>query len=220
MPTLILEDLRACGAVAVVRLGRADQALRAIEAVRAGGVTAIEVTLTTPGALALVETLARQGDHTVQLGVGSVLDATAARQSIEAGAQFVVSPVLSPAVIAETRRLGGLAIAGAFTPTEIHEATAAGAAIVKVFPAEVLGMGFFRAVLAPMPHLRLMPTGGVTPQNAGDWLRAGACAVGVGSALLDPQALEAGDYRRLTENARLLCQRIAEARGERGESRR
>jgi 2-dehydro-3-deoxyphosphogluconate aldolase/(4S)-4-hydroxy-2-oxoglutarate aldolase len=212
MPTPILQDLLACGAVAVLRLDHPDLALKAIDALRAGGVRAVEVTLTTPGALALVETLARREGTDLHIGVGSVLDEGAARRAIAAGAQFVVSPVFKPAIVDEARRHLCLAIPGAFTPTEIQQATEAGAEIIKVFPAEVLGMGFLRSVLAPMPHLRLMPTGGVTPANAGDWLRAGACVVGVGSALIDPHALAAGDFQRLTDNARCLCQSIAEAR--------
>jgi 2-dehydro-3-deoxyphosphogluconate aldolase/(4S)-4-hydroxy-2-oxoglutarate aldolase len=101
---------------------------------------------------------------------------------------------------------------GAFTPTEIQSAYEAGADIIKVFPADILGMAFFKAVKAPLPHLKLMPTGGVSLTNAGDWIKAGACAVGVGSALLDRQAIEDGDYARLTENARILCASLEAAR--------
>ena len=133
-----------------------------------------------------------------------IIDAETARRAVEAGAQYVVSPVFKREIIDEAHRLGVPAMPGCFTPTEILAATEAGADTVKVFPADVLGMPFFKGVLAPMPHLKLMPTGGVSLTNAGDWVRAGAVAVGVGSALLDKQAISEGDFAVLTENARTL----------------
>jgi len=140
----------------------------------------------------------------VTVGVGSVLDAETARRAVAAGARYVVSPVFKPEIVAEAHRLDVPVMPGCFTPTEILTATEAGADVVKVFPADVFGPTFFKAVLAPMPHLRMMPTGGVSLTNAGDWIRAGAVAVGVGSALLDKQAIADGDWATLTQKARTL----------------
>jgi 2-dehydro-3-deoxyphosphogluconate aldolase/(4S)-4-hydroxy-2-oxoglutarate aldolase len=208
----ILESIIASGAVAVVRMSSVDKLLRVVEAVREGGVTAIEITMTTPNALQVIEEVSRRMDDAVQVGVGSVLSAEVARQAVEAGARYVVSPIFKPEIIRAAHAQGVPAMPGAFTPTEVQLATEAGADIVKVFPADVVGMAFFKAVRAPMPHLKLMPTGGVTLTNAGDWIRAGACAVGVGSALLDRRAIEEEDYAALTENARTLRRSVEAGR--------
>ena len=206
--TLIIESC----AVAVIRMSDARRLLRVAAAVRKGGITAIEVTLTTPNALKMIEDLAREMGNDIQVGVGSVLDAGDVQDAVNAGARYVVSPVFKPDVIAEAHRLDVPAMPGCFSPTEILAATELGANIIKVFPANITGMGFFKAILAPMPHLKLMPTGGVTPTNAGDWIRAGAVAVGVGSALLDKRAIATGDYDVLTKNARTLRESVMEAR--------
>lgn len=208
----ILSSVLESGAVAVVRMADAARLVRVAEAVAEGGVTAIEVTMTTPNALAVIGDVARALGDAVAVGVGSVLDAGTARRAVDAGARYVVSPVFKPEVVAEAHRLGVPAMPGCFTPTEILAATEAGADVVKVFPADVLGVGFFRGVLAPIPHLRLMPTGGVTLTNAGDWIEAGAVAVGVGSALLDRRAVADGDYHTLTANARTLRQSVEAGR--------
>lgn len=199
------------GVVAVIRLPDASAMPHVVEALVAGGVTVIEITMTVPNALALLrETADRFGDAIV-LGVGSVLDAQGARDAIAAGAEFVVSPVMKPEIITASHAAGAPAFVGAFTPTEIQTAHEHGADIVKVFPADVLGMAFFKGVLAPMPHLKLMPTGGVTLTNAGDWRRAGACAVGAGSALLDAQAIAEGRYAVLTERAQTISESFRSA---------
>jgi 2-dehydro-3-deoxyphosphogluconate aldolase/(4S)-4-hydroxy-2-oxoglutarate aldolase len=169
--------------------------------------------MTTEGALAAVESLAREAGDALLVGVGSVLDADGARRAVEAGARFVVSPVLAPDVVRETLRQGAAAVCGAFTPTEAHAAHAAGAELVKLFPADALGPAFLRGVLAPMPFLRVMPTGGVTVQSLGGWLRAGAVAVGLGSALVDPRLVEDRAFAALTERARLVAAAVAGARG-------
>lgn len=208
----LLETILESGVIAVIRMANAEKLLRVAEAIREGGVTAIEITMTTPNALAVIETMAREMEGTVQVGVGSVLTAEVARRAIDAGARYVVSPVFKPEVIDAAHRHDALAMPGAFTPTEIQAATEAGADVVKVFPADVLGMPFFKAVKAPMPHLRIMPTGGVSLTNAGDWIRAGACAVGVGSALLDKRAIADGDFATLTENARTLRRSVEAGR--------
>jgi 2-dehydro-3-deoxyphosphogluconate aldolase/(4S)-4-hydroxy-2-oxoglutarate aldolase len=202
-------------AIAVIRLNRAtpDEAMRAVAAIHAGGVSAVEVTMTMPGALDLISRLSREMGDELLVGVGSVLDADTARRSVEAGARYVVSPVFRQAIVDETHRQGAAALPAGFTPTEILTAHEAGADIVKITPAEVLGPAFIKGVLAPMPFLRIMPTGGVTPENAGDWLRAGAVAVGLGSALVDPKLVAAGDFAALTTRARTLVATVAEARG-------
>ena len=201
------------GAVAVIRMEDAGRLIRVAEAIHRGGISAIEITMTVPNALAVIEQVAREMGDEMLLGVGSVLDAQTARQAIEAGARYVVSPIFKPEIIDCAHEHGVPAMPGAFTPTEILLAQEHGADIVKVFPADVVGMAFFKAVKAPMPHLRLMPTGGVTLTNAGDWIKAGACAVGVGGALLDKKAIAENRYDVLTENARTLCRSIAEGRG-------
>ena len=208
----VVQRIIAIGAVAVLRLRDDRSAAKAIAAAHAGGISAIEVTLTTPNALGIIESAAREWGDEVVLGVGSVLDAAAAVRAIEAGARYVVSPVFRPDVVAAARRHGVAVMPGAFSPTEIIQAHESGADLVKVSPSEVLGPAFIRGVLAPMPFLRLMPTGGVTPANAGEWIRAGALAVGVGSALIDPALVAAGDFDAITERARRLSRSVSEAR--------
>ena len=207
----IVAAVIAAGAVAVIRLGDADLAAHAIDAICAGGVRAIEITVTTPNAIALIEDASRRLGDDVVVGVGSVMDADTASRAVEAGARYVVSPVFNVDVVEAAHALGVPAMPGAFSPTEIFRAHSAGADLVKVFPAEVLGIQYFRALLAPMPFLRIMPTGGVTVQNVADWFRAGAVAVGIGSALLDPALIATGEYAQLTERARLLVAAVAEA---------
>ena len=208
----LTEELIACGAIAVVRLKRPDGALRAVEAIREGGVRAIELTMTTPGAVELIAQVRRAFGDDVLAGMGSVLDADQTRRAVEAGARYVVSPVFRRAVIDEAHRLGVPAMPAGFTPTEILDAHEAGADIVKITPAEVLGPAFIKGVLAPMPFLRLMPTGGVTTENVGEWLRAGAVAVGVGSALVDAKLVAAGEFATLTERARRMVAGVEQAR--------
>lgn len=212
---LVVQRLIELGAIAVVRLPDAAGVLRAIDAIRAGGITGVELTMTTPRALELLEEMSRTMGDEVLAGMGSVTDAESVRRAVDAGARYIVSPVFKPEVIAEAHRLGTAVMPAGFTPTEILAAHEAGADIVKVTPAEVLGVAFIKGVMAPMPFLRLMPTGGVTPENIGEWLRAGAVAAGVGSALVDPRLVAAGDFATLTARARRMVQSVAEARGAR-----
>jgi len=200
------------GAVAVLRLRDPKPAERVIDAICTGGVRAVEVTVTIPDALSVIERTANQLGDDVLLGVGSVLDADTARRAVDAGARYVVSPVFQNEVVEAAHVMGVPALPGAFSPTEILRAHQAGADVVKVFPAEVFGPAFIKGVLAPMPFLRLMPTGGVTPDNVGDWIRAGAVAVGVGSALLDPKLIASEDWATLTDRARRMAQGVADAR--------
>ncbi|HEX8243564.1 MAG TPA: bifunctional 4-hydroxy-2-oxoglutarate aldolase/2-dehydro-3-deoxy-phosphogluconate aldolase [Longimicrobium sp.] len=206
-----MRRLTALGAIAVVRLDGAEAAVKASAAVHAGGVSAIEVTMTTPGALDVIRELsARDG---VLAGAGSVLDAGAAREATAAGARYLVSPVFIPELVKIGHAADVPVLLGAFTPTEILAAHRAGADAVKVFPSDALGQAFIKGVLGPMPFLKLVPTGGVTPDNAGEWLRAGAVAVGLGSALIDAKLVAAGDFAALTERARRVMASIVAARG-------
>jgi 2-dehydro-3-deoxyphosphogluconate aldolase / (4S)-4-hydroxy-2-oxoglutarate aldolase len=211
----ILSRVLESGIIAVIRMEDPARLLRVIEAIHEGGVDIIEITMTVPGALDLIRGTARSVGSDVPIGVGSVLDADTARRAVDAGASFVVSPVYREDVVRAAHECDVPVMPGAFTPTEILDAHEAGADIVKVFPADVLGMPFFKGVLAPMPFLKLMPTGGVSLDNAGDWLKAGACAVGVGGALLDKRAIDEGRYDVLTANAQRLRASFQSARNTR-----
>jgi 2-dehydro-3-deoxyphosphogluconate aldolase/(4S)-4-hydroxy-2-oxoglutarate aldolase len=209
----IAQEIEAHGVVAVIRL-RDPARLRAlIEALASGGVRALEVTMTVPGAVGLIRDLAAALPAGFLLGAGTVTDTDTARAVIDAGARFVVGPVFRREIIRACHERDVAAIPGCFSPTEILEAHEAGADIVKLFPATMLGPQFIKDVRAPLPALRLMPTGGVSIDNAGDWIRAGAVAVGIGSALVDAAAIERNDFAPITENARKVVANVAAARG-------
>ncbi|MDT0630899.1 bifunctional 4-hydroxy-2-oxoglutarate aldolase/2-dehydro-3-deoxy-phosphogluconate aldolase [Rubrivirga sp. S365] len=191
-------------AVAVVRTDEPEKLVQIAQALQVGGVVCFEVTMTVPNAIEGIRAVTEAMSGSVLVGAGSVTDAETARAAIEAGARYVVSPVFRREVIEAAHDLDAAAMPGCFTPTEIYEATEAGADVAKVFPAGALGPGFIRGVLAPLPHLKLMPTGGVSLDNASEWLRAGAVAVGAGSALVETDAVAAGDWARLTANAKRL----------------
>ena len=187
--------------------------LRAVvDALAEGGVRAIEVTMTVPNAVGLIRELAPSLPSTILLGAGTVVDAQTAGAVIDAGARYVVSPVFRPEVIAECHKRGVAAAPGCFTPTEILNAHDLGADVVKVFPATALGPQFIKDVRAPLPQLKLMPTGGVSLDNAGDWIRAGAIAVGAGSALVDAKAIDEGRLDAIAANARRIVASVAAAR--------
>lgn len=205
---LILNKLLKLKAVAVVRMSNSEKLKKVVEAIHKGGVSAIEITMTTPNALKVIEDLSRTMGDEILVGVGSVLNPETAVDAINAGSKFVVSPILKADVIKKVHEYNLPVMPGAFTPTEIQTAFELGADIIKVFPADVVGMAFFKGVLAPMPHLKLMPTGGVTLENAGDWIKAGASAVGIGTALLDKKSIEEENYSQLTNNAKLFCENI------------
>lgn len=207
-----VEAIQHSGVVAVIRMKDAAKLRAVVDAIAEGGVRAIEVTMTVPGAIELIRTLARSLPADILLGAGTVIDANTARAVIDAGARYVVSPVFRRDVIAACHERDAAAAPGCFTPTEILEAHDYGADVVKVFPATALGPQFIRDVRAPLPQVKLMPTGGVSLDNAGDWIRAGAVAVGVGSALLDGKAIEEGRYDVLTNNARRIVASVASAR--------
>ena len=208
-----LDPLLESGVIAVARLPAAAGLRAAARALVAGGVGALEITLTTPGAIEALGDLASDRDLAACLiGAGTVLDESAAREVIDAGARFVVSPTLTPAVIRVCRDRDIPCMPGAFTPTEILAAWRAGASLVKVFPAAAVGPGYARDILAPMPFLRVVPSGGVSLENAGEWIRAGAAAVSVGGALLSAALLRSESGAELTRRARALVERVAEAR--------
>jgi 2-dehydro-3-deoxyphosphogluconate aldolase/(4S)-4-hydroxy-2-oxoglutarate aldolase len=204
----VVHAIEANRVVAVIRMKEPEK-LRAVAAALAdGGVRALEVTMTVPRAIDLIAELAPTLPEGFLLGAGTVLDAETARLAILAGAQFVVSPVFRPEVVATCHRYDVAAMPGCFTPTEILAAWEAGADVVKVFPATALGPGFFKDLRGPLPQVKLMPTGGVTLDNAADWIAAGAVAVGVGTALLDAKAIAAGDYAAIAANARRIVANV------------
>jgi 2-dehydro-3-deoxyphosphogluconate aldolase/(4S)-4-hydroxy-2-oxoglutarate aldolase len=208
----IVRQIEQLGVVAVIRL-RDPGKLRAVaDALIAGGVKALEVTMTVPGAVDLIRGLAPTLPDGFLLGAGTVLNASIAHAVIGAGAQFVISPVFRREMIAACHEHDVPALPGCFTPTEILEAHDAGADIVKVFPATALGPQYIKDVRAPLPQLKLMPTGGVSPENAGEWIRAGAVAVAAGSQVLDSKAIESGRFDVITENARRIVANVARAR--------
>ena len=209
----IAADLERAGVVAVIRIKDPDKVQAVVDAIAQGGVRAIEVTMTVPGAVKLIETLAPRMPKGFLFGAGTVVDAATAAQVINAGAQFVVSPVFRRSLIAACHARGVPVTPGCFTPTEILDAWDAGADLVKVFPATALGPGYIKDVRAPLPQVKLMPTGGVTVENAGEWIKAGAAAVGVGTALLDTKAIEAGDYGVLRAKAEQIVANVRSARG-------
>jgi 2-dehydro-3-deoxyphosphogluconate aldolase/(4S)-4-hydroxy-2-oxoglutarate aldolase len=200
------------GVVAVIRMKDPAKLRTVVDALALGGVRALEVTMTVPNAVALIRELAPALPDGFLLGAGTVTDAATAHAVIDAGARFVVGPVFRPEVIAACHERDVPAMPGCFSPTEILAAHDCGADIVKVFPATMLGPQFFKDVRAPLPQVKLMPTGGVTLDNAGDWIRAGAVAVGVGSALVDTKAIDAGRFEVITANARRVVESVAGAR--------
>jgi 2-dehydro-3-deoxyphosphogluconate aldolase / (4S)-4-hydroxy-2-oxoglutarate aldolase len=208
----IVSAIEAVGVVAVVRLDDAAAGAEVARALAEGGVTAIEVTMTVPNAVRLIADLSALLGDGVLVGAGTVLDAATAREVIQAGARFVVSPVFRPAVIEACHSQEVPVMPGCFTPTEILSAWDSGADVIKVFPATVLGPTFFKDVRGPLPHVKLMPTGGVTRSNAGDWIRAGAVAIGVGTALVDKQAVAARRFDTIRDNAAHFVAAVRDAR--------
>lgn len=207
-----INTISECGVVAVIRVQRNDQLLDITRALVKGGVTVIEVTMSTPKAIHGIETLVDILGKKAIIGVGTILDAATGAAAIAAGAEFVVSPVLNTNIIETTRKLGKVAIPGAFTPSEIFTAWSAGADIVKVFPANTMGPQYLKDLLAPMPFLRMIPTGGVTVKNAAEWIKAGAIAVGAGSSLVGKDLMMRGDWDGITAQARKFVNAVIAAR--------
>jgi 2-dehydro-3-deoxyphosphogluconate aldolase/(4S)-4-hydroxy-2-oxoglutarate aldolase len=208
----IVKSLIDCGAIAVIRLADPDKLIKVAQSIYEGGVLGIEITMTVPDAINVIKKASAELGNYMNIGVGTVLDAVTAQKAIDAGAKYVVSPVFKQEIIDAAHKNNIPVMPGALTPTEAQTAFEAGADIIKIFPADVVGMAFFKGILAPMPYLKLMPTGGVSLTNAGEWLKAGACAVGVGSALLDKKAISSGNYQVLTDNAKILMESIRKAK--------
>lgn len=200
----IESHLRAHGIIAIVRAARGGgQLVRVVEAIAAGGVRAVEVTLNTPGALQAIEAASdRLAESGVCIGAGSVLDAESCRLAILAGAQYIVCPITSEAVIRMAHRYGKPCIPGALTPNEIFHAWELGGDLIKVFPTDQGGPAYIKAVRAPMKQIPLVPTGGVRVENMAEFVAAGAAAVGVGGSLVNDVLVDAEDYPAITENAR------------------
>lgn len=204
----VLSTIEKYKAVAVIRLPEPDMVDPVLEALYEGGVRVAEITMTVPNAISLIKKAVAKSPDDFIMGVGSVTDAKMTEQAVEAGAKYVVSPIMKKEIIDKANELDVPVMPGAFTPTEIQQAWEWGADIVKVFPADIVGMDFIKAVKAPLPHLKLMPTGGVTLTNGGEWIKAGACAVGIGSALLNKEAIKRGDYDTIRNNAEILMSNL------------
>ncbi|CAN5484792.1 bifunctional 4-hydroxy-2-oxoglutarate aldolase/2-dehydro-3-deoxy-phosphogluconate aldolase [soil metagenome] len=209
----IINQIRETGIVPVIRAASEDEARKLIEAILAGGISIFEVTMTVPNAVSLIKSLVADfGDQAI-IGAGTVLDTEMAQNCLAAGAKFVVSPTLNLSVIETCRREKVAVFPGALTPTEIVAAWQAGADAVKIFPANAVGgASYLKAIKAPLPNIELMPTGGVTLATIGDFIRAGAIAVGVGSDLADTKAISAGEAEKVTQTARLYLEAVREAR--------
>ncbi len=211
-----LGSMKAGGVVAVLRADRPDALVEVAQAIGKGGIGAVEITMTTPGALNVIGECANRLGGEFLLGAGTVLDPETARAAILAGAEYIVTPTLNPDVITLCRRYDKIVIPGALTPTEILTAWECGADIVKVFPATAVGPRYFKDVKGPLPQIELMPTGGVDLENAGDFIRAGACAIAVGGNLVDKAAVAAGDWQVLTDTAMKYVDAVRAARQDGG----
>jgi 2-dehydro-3-deoxyphosphogluconate aldolase/(4S)-4-hydroxy-2-oxoglutarate aldolase len=198
--------------VAVVRAACGEQLVDVAEALAAGGIEAVEITFTVPQAHRVIEKVAAQLGGRILLGAGTVLDAETARIALLSGAEFVVSPTLDLRVIEVCRRYGKLVMPGAFSPTEVLAAWQAGADIVKVFPCDVLGPAYLKALAGPLPQIRLMPTGGVNLETIGAFLQAGAFALGVGGALVDAKLVEAGNLTEIQARAKRFADAVRQLR--------
>jgi 2-dehydro-3-deoxyphosphogluconate aldolase/(4S)-4-hydroxy-2-oxoglutarate aldolase len=200
------------GIVAVIRANSGDLLVDVAQALLAGGVAAMEITFTVPNAIRVLERVADKLSGRVLLGAGTVLDPETARTALLAGAEFIVSPTLNLDVVRLCRRYDKLVMPGALTPTEVLTAWEAGADIVKIFPSEITGPQYLKALHGPLPQIRLMPTGGVTLETAADFLRAGACTLGVGGSLVEKKAVESGDMARIETLARQFVETVQQTR--------
>jgi 2-dehydro-3-deoxyphosphogluconate aldolase/(4S)-4-hydroxy-2-oxoglutarate aldolase len=208
-----IRRIRESGLVAIVRAPSADEALSTVEAIHAGGVSVIEVTMTVPGAIGVLEKLAAKLGGKVLLGAGTVLDPETARACILAGAEFLVSPNLNPKVIELTRRYSKVSVPAGLTPTEVVTAWEAGADFVKIFPCSAMGgADYIKALKAPLPQVEMVPTGGVSLDNCGTFFKAGAAAVAVGGELVDKKAVAEKRWDAITQLARKFADAVKAAR--------
>jgi 2-dehydro-3-deoxyphosphogluconate aldolase/(4S)-4-hydroxy-2-oxoglutarate aldolase len=210
----VLQRIKKLGVLPVVRASSGEEALALVAALRAGGIDVIELTMTVPGAVEIVRELVKTAPGCV-VGAGTVLDAETARACLLAGARFVVSPIVDEPTIALCRTYGAPVMAGALTPTEVVRAWRAGSDLVKVFPCGAVGgASYLKALKAPLPQIELIPTGGVSLETAGDFIAAGASAVGAGADLVDPKRIRAGEAAWITDRAGKYLAAVAKARGQ------
>jgi 2-dehydro-3-deoxyphosphogluconate aldolase / (4S)-4-hydroxy-2-oxoglutarate aldolase len=209
----ILKRVLDGGVVAVVRAESGESLVKVVRALAEGGVTAAEITFTVPDAIDVIRQVRREVGDAVALGAGTVLDPETARAALLAGAEYIVSPTVNVEVIRLCRRYDKAVMPGAFTPTEVLTAWEAGADIVKVFPADVGGPAYLKALRGPLPQVRVMPTGGVDLDTAEAFLKAGACCLGIGGSLVDPKAVAAGDFARIRDLAAQYSAIVRRSRG-------
>ncbi len=210
----VLAALREGGIVPVIRADSADTALRIVDALVAGGIRTLEITMTVPDAIGAIKAVADRFGSSVLLGAGTVTSRALAEGSLDAGAEFLVTPCVVPDVIAVAKERGVAVLPGAMTPTEVFTAWSSGGDIIKIFPASnVGGASYLKALKGPFPQIPLCPTGGVNLQTIGEFVKAGASAVGVGGELVSKAAIDAGDYGKVTELARQYVAALAAARG-------
>jgi 2-dehydro-3-deoxyphosphogluconate aldolase/(4S)-4-hydroxy-2-oxoglutarate aldolase len=209
----VISRIVECGVLPVVRSAHPDEAKTAIEAIIAGGITTIEVTMTVPGAVRLIAELCEKYNDEILIGAGTVMDPETARECINAGAKFIISPALNFDTILYCNETETVVMPGALTPTEVVNAWDAGADFVKVFPAGAMGgASYLKSLKAPLPHIKLIPTGGVSQITAADFIRAGASAVGVGTDLVNLTAIREGKASSITENAKKYLDLVRNAR--------
>lgn len=210
----VIRRIKEVGVVPVVRANSAEEAMAAVEAIKAGGVPILEITMTVPGAVKVIEQLADKFGDEIVLGAGTVLDAETARACILAGATFVVSPALNLGTIELCKRYAVPICPGALTPTEVVTAWQAGADFVKVFPCSAMGgASYIKGLKAPLPQVDLIPTGGVNLNTAADFIKAGSSALGIGADLVDLKALREGNAQKITDAAKQFVQIVKDARG-------
>lgn len=209
----VIQTIRDIGIIPVVRAQSADEAMKAIDAIREGGISILEITMTVPGAVGVIEEVSKRYGDEALVGAGTVLDGETARACILAGARFVVSPSLNLETIEVCRRYGIAVMPGALTPTEVVQAWSAGADFVKVFPAGAVGgASYIKSLKAPLPQIELVPTGGVSLKTAADFIKAGASALGIGADLVDVKAIREEQQNLITERAREFVRIVREAR--------
>jgi 2-dehydro-3-deoxyphosphogluconate aldolase/(4S)-4-hydroxy-2-oxoglutarate aldolase len=210
----IISGLLTPGVVAIIRADNSEQLIDASRALIAGGVSGIEITMTTPNALQVIADVCREFGDKVLAGVGSILDAQTADAALAAGAEYVITPVLKPDVIAFCNRAEKPIFSGSYTPTEAQTAYELGADFIKIFPADGLGPKYIQAIRGPLPHLNIVPTGGVDVHTAGDFIRAGCVAVAAGSSLVSKEILKNRDWAKLTDLAAQFIVAVAKARAQ------
>lgn len=208
----IVERMLNPGVIAVIRADSSEQLMDVAKALAAGGVTAMEVTMTTPNALEVIRSVKKELGESILMGVGTVLDAETTRLAILAGAQFAVSPVMKTEIIQMCRRYAVPIVCGAYTPTEALSAHEQGADFIKIFPADGLGPSYIKALKAPLPQLQIIPTGGVDLTTAGAFISAGCAAVAAGSSLVSKEVLKSADWAQLSATAAAFVEAVATAR--------